>query len=161
MAVTACVAQGVTCVTVAKVRDVETPVLSNWASIMGLVMGVLYWVIEDRTSGLSLGDETPLNWALITGEDDEGDAMTGELLLTIVSRIVGVWSGGVHDPDPVPAAGLAQHGVQSALPGDGGGLPGAERHHPPGAQHPLQHRGRPHHNRHHHPRGRGEDSHKH
>ena len=67
MAVTACVAQGVTCVTVSKVRAVVTPVLANWASIMGLVMGILYWIIEDRTSGLSLEDETPLNWALITG----------------------------------------------------------------------------------------------
>merc|ERR1712154_443864 len=26
-----------------------------------------YWIIEDRSSGLSLEDETPLNWALITG----------------------------------------------------------------------------------------------
>ena len=68
MAVTASVAQGVTCVTVAKVRAVVTPVLANWASIMGLVMGILYWIIEDRASGLSLEDETPLNWALITGE---------------------------------------------------------------------------------------------
>ena len=68
MAVTACVAQGVTCVMVAKVRAVVTPVLTNWASIMGLVMGVLYWLIEDRNTGLSLEDETPLNWALITGE---------------------------------------------------------------------------------------------
>lgn len=67
MAVTACVAQGVTCVMVAKVRAVVTPVLANWASIMGLVMGVLYWLIEDRNTGLSLEDETPLNWALITG----------------------------------------------------------------------------------------------
>ena len=68
MAVTACVAQGVTCVMVAKVRSVVTPVLANWASIMGLVMGVLYWLIEDRNTGLALEDETPLNWALITGE---------------------------------------------------------------------------------------------
>jgi len=67
MAVTACVAQGVTCVMVAKVRSVVTPVLANWASIMGLVMGVLYWLIEDRNTGLALEDETPLNWALITG----------------------------------------------------------------------------------------------
>ena len=73
MAVTACVAQGVTCVTVAKVRAVVTPVLANWASIMGLVMGLLYWLIEDRTSGLSLEDETPFNWALITGENEDDD----------------------------------------------------------------------------------------
>ena len=83
MAVTACVAQGVTCVTVAKVRAVVTPVLANWASIMGLVMGLLYWIIEDRTSGLSLEDETPLNWALITGEsenDDQGRLITDQCL---------------------------------------------------------------------------------
>ena len=79
MAVTACVAQGVTCVMVAKVRAVVTPVLANWASIMGLVMGVLYWLIEDRNTGLSLEDETPLNWALITGESSQHPP---DLLLT-------------------------------------------------------------------------------
>ena len=83
LAVTACVAQGVTCVMVAKVRSVVTPVLANWASIMGLVMGVLYWLIEDRNTGLALEDETPLNWALITGEsenDDEGRLITDQCL---------------------------------------------------------------------------------
>ena len=71
MAVTACVAQGVTCVMVARVRAVVTPVLANWASIMGLAMGVLYWVIEDRKTqdGRSLMEETPLNWALLIGEE--------------------------------------------------------------------------------------------
>ena len=70
MAVTACVAQGVTCVMVARVRAVVTPVLANWASIMGLAMGVLYWVIENRKmqDGRSLMEETPLNWALLIGE---------------------------------------------------------------------------------------------
>ena len=72
MAVTACVAQGVTCVMVARVRAVVTPVLANWASIIGLAMGVLYWVIEDRKmqDGRSLMEETPLNWALLFGEED-------------------------------------------------------------------------------------------
>ena len=74
-----------------------------------------------------------------------------------MSRLVSVRPGGLHDPDPLPAAGLAQHGVQPALPGDGGRLPGAEHHHRSGAQHPLQHRGRPHHPRHRDPRGGGED----
>ena len=71
MAVTACVAQGVTCVMVARVRAVVTPVLANWASIMGLAMGILYWVIEDRKTqdGRSLMEETPLNWALLIGEE--------------------------------------------------------------------------------------------
>ena len=71
MAVTACVAQGVTCVMVARVRAVVTPVLANWASIMGIAMGVLYWVIEDRKTqdGRSLMEETPLNWALLIGEE--------------------------------------------------------------------------------------------
>ena len=71
MAVTACVAQGVTCVMVARVRAVVTPVLANWASIMGLAMGILYWVIEDRKmqDGRSLMEETPLNWALLIGEE--------------------------------------------------------------------------------------------
>ena len=34
-------------------------------------MGVLYWVIEDRKTqdGRSLMEETPLNWALLIGEE--------------------------------------------------------------------------------------------
>ena len=48
MAVTACVAQGVTCVMVARVRAVVTPVLANWASIAFLVFMVPVLYLQNR-----------------------------------------------------------------------------------------------------------------
>ena len=67
LAITACVAMGVMCVMVAKIKEVPAPVLANWASIFGLIMGVIYWIIKDRDPALLL-QETPLNWAILVGQ---------------------------------------------------------------------------------------------
>ena len=66
MAVTACVAMGVMCVMVAKIKKVSAAVLGNWASIFGFIMGVFYWIIKDRHKA-SLLQETPLNWSILVG----------------------------------------------------------------------------------------------
>ena len=67
MAVTACVAMGVMCVMVAKIKKVSAAVLGNWASIFGFIMGVFYWIIKDRQKA-SLLQETPLNWSILVGK---------------------------------------------------------------------------------------------
>ena len=67
LATTACVAMGVMCVMVAKIKEISAPVLANWASIFGLIMGVIYWIIKDRDY-TSLLQETPLNWAILVGQ---------------------------------------------------------------------------------------------
>ena len=65
--------------------------------------------------------------------------------------------GGVHEPDVVPEADLAQHGEQPALPGAGARLPGAEPGDHAGPRPPVQPGGRPHHHRDSHPGLRAED----
>ena len=80
--------------------------------------------------------------------------------------------GGVHEPDVVPEADLAQHGVQVTiltpdviitpgvqltLPGAGARLPGAEPRDHAGPRPPVQPGGRPHHHGDHHPGLRAED----
>ena len=64
LAVTACVAQGVACVLVARCREVATPVLAAWSSAAGLVLGAASCVLDQRTPLVST---QPLQWATLLG----------------------------------------------------------------------------------------------
>ena len=64
LAVTACVAQGVACVLVARCREVATPVLAAWSSAAGLVLGAASCALDQRTPLVST---QPLQWATLLG----------------------------------------------------------------------------------------------
>jgi len=64
LAVTACVAQGVACVLVARCREVATPVLAAWSSVAGLVLGAASCLLDQSTPLVST---QPLQWATLLG----------------------------------------------------------------------------------------------
>ena len=64
LAVTACVAQGVACVLVARCREVATPVLAAWSSAAGLVLGAASCALDQRTPLVST---QPTQWATLLG----------------------------------------------------------------------------------------------
>ena len=66
-AVTACLAMGVMCVMVARTKGVSVAVLANWSSIFGLIMGVLYWILDKDHAALL--QETPFSWVILVGTE--------------------------------------------------------------------------------------------
>ena len=77
LAVTACVAQGVACVLVARCREVATPVLAAWSSAAGLVLGAASCVLDQRTPLVST---QPLQWATLLGRRSPQSASVSHCL---------------------------------------------------------------------------------
>ena len=142
LAVTACVAQGVACVLVARCREVATPVLAAWSSVAGLVLGAASCLLDQSTP---LVGTQPLQWATLLGRSWTQSGRVSHS--SPCRRTVCVRAGGLHHADPRPAADLPQPGVQPPLPGDGGRLPGPVPHHGRHPQPPLLRRRPPRHPR--------------
>ena len=66
-AVMACVAMGVMCVMGAKNKGVSVAVLANWSSIFGLIMGVIYWILDRDNAPLL--KEMSFSWVGLVGTD--------------------------------------------------------------------------------------------
>ena len=99
LAVTACVAQGVACVLVARCREVATPVLAAWSSAAGLVLGAASCVLDQRTPLVST---QPLQWATLLGRMSPQSASVSTVSLSTLPQdcLCAGWWPSPRSPSP-------------------------------------------------------------